>query len=140
MKKALALIAVVLVVAACGNSTTQSGGLPQLQATPANLAFGSIAIGQQSAPETLTVSNIGTFPAENLSLLSGGSGVTSYAVNSSTDCLNGVTIPPGGACTMIITFVPRTPAGDKPAFLDFVAQPDNVGVQVLIDGTAIAPP
>jgi hypothetical protein len=111
-----------------------------LVATPDTLNFGSVAIGSQSAPETLTVSNTGTFPAEDMSLLTGGSGVTSYAVNSNTDCLTGVTIPPGGACTMIITFVPRTPAGDKPAFADFIAQPDNIGVQVIITGTAIAPP
>ena len=138
MKKVFALLAVAAVAVACGNNVTQSGGSPFLTATPDTLAFGTVAIGTESPPETVTVNNVGTFPASNLSLLAGGSGATDYGIAFS-DCGGGATILPGGSCIFVIRFVPTAPVGAKPAFMDVLAQPSG-GVAINLTGSAVAAP
>jgi hypothetical protein len=136
MKKYLAFL--LIAAAACGNSVTQSGGSPFLTATPDTVAFGTVAIGVVSAPETVTVKNVGTFPASNFSLLAGGSGANNYNIVFS-DCGGGATLLPDASCIFVLEFVPRSPPGAKPAFFDVLAQPSG-GVAINLTGTAIAPP
>jgi len=138
VKRILALLAIAAVAAGCGNNVTQTGGSPFLTATPDTLAFGSVAIGTQSPPETVSVNNIGTFPASNLSLLAGGSGASDYTIAFS-DCGGGATILPGGSCIFVFHFVPTSPVGAKPAFMDVLSQPSG-GVQINLTGNAVAAP
>jgi hypothetical protein len=81
-------------------------GVPQFRITPTSLDFGSVQLGSTSAPQQLTVTNVGS---ESVTMTGTGGGAGVFG--GVQDC-QGVTVPPAGSCHMIYQF---TPAADGPA-------------------------
>lgn len=69
-----------------------------LQADTASLAFGPVALGASSAPQELSISNIGDGPVSGVSL--DGPALPFALVGSCGP------LPPGGACALSLTFTP----------------------------------
>lgn len=84
-----------------GGSSGSGSGAPAavLTATPSNQSFGSIVIGQSSSPQTVLFTNTGNLPAQT------GTASASAEYSVSNGC-NSVTLAPGQACSVQVTFSP----------------------------------
>ena len=71
--------------------------------SPASLNFGTVLIGTSSAPQSITLSNVG-----NLSLTVSKI-VASASFTETNNC--GSRVVPGGSCTITVTFKPTKPNG-----------------------------
>ena len=73
-----------------------------LAVSPASLDFGEIAVGSQSQPITITISNPGSAPITLQDVLLSG-----MDFSETTDC--GQSLAPGASCTMQVSFKPVIP-------------------------------
>jgi phospholipase C len=79
-----------------------SGTIVQLSAT--QLAFGTHTVGT-ATPGTVTVTNASTSTALNVTKIAlSGNNASDYA--ESDNCVSSSPIPPGGSCTITVTFTP----------------------------------
>ena len=113
---------------------TKLGG-PDITATPASMDFGPVVVTSSSAPQTVTVSNIGT---DNLTI---GTidiiGADASQFSKQNDNVSGQTISPGGSATLEVVFNP-TSVGTKTAALSIPSNDqDNATVNVALSGTGI---
>ena len=100
---------------------------PIVSVSPASLTFGNQQVNTTSAPQTVTVANIGTAPL----IFNVANGVAisgNFAVATGTTCVNGGTVAVGASCLINVTFTP-TAAG--------VAS--NTGTLTLNDNAAPSP-
>lgn len=95
-------------------SLNGNGTVPAVALVPANLNFGNQAVGTTSAPQSATLTNVGTGPL-NLAPM--------VAVNAdyaqSNNCA--ATLNPGDSCTIVVTFTPSI-SGPDPGT---ISVPDN---------------
>ncbi len=79
-------------------SLTGTGSASAVVVSPASLAFSTLVAGTNSAPQTVTLTNVGGAPLTvNSIVVSGG-----YA--QSNNCLG--TVPPNQSCNIVVTFSP----------------------------------
>jgi hypothetical protein len=83
-----------------------TGTAIQYAANPMTVAFGALALGQQSAPTIITVQNTGLAPAPVPAMLSTGD--ISQFVLTNTCPLSPAMLPQGGTCTMQVKFAPNS--------------------------------
>src|SRR6266850_2575872 len=115
------------------NNTTLSGTgvtppAPSVSLNPISMMFGSIGLGNGSAPQVVTLTNSGTASLGITSITLTGANPGDYSIVIST-C--GTSLSPGLNCTVSVTFVP-TAVGTRSANLTFTTNsagsPDNVGL------------
>ncbi|MGH9596506.1 MAG: choice-of-anchor D domain-containing protein, partial [Edaphobacter sp.] len=99
-----------------------------LQVAPSALNFGSIAIGA-SANQTLTLTNTGTAPVNNLALSLTGD----YAIT--VPCASTV-LAPNASCIITLTFTPTT-LGQRNGNLTIASSDANSPTQVPLTGTGV---
>ncbi|HEY8199803.1 MAG TPA: choice-of-anchor D domain-containing protein [Actinomycetota bacterium] len=97
-----------------GISLTGIGAQPTLTFAPPGLNFGDQKIDQTSAPQAVTVSNTGAAVMTVSTVGLEGQNAPEFA--KSSDTCSGMTLLPGRACTVGITFTPRA-AGTRFATL-----------------------
>ncbi len=102
----------------------EADGIPTLALSPAPLDFGRVAVGQTSAPATLTVANTGTAAADLDPVAVVGPQASQYAVTR--DGCSGQTVAAGGTCTIDLTFTP--------------AAADTASAQLAVTSTAATSP
>lgn len=105
----------------------------QLEATPTNTNFFSQVVGIPSAPQQITLTNIGAVPLDV-------TGVTLTGTNGSLfthDFASAYTLNPGISAPLNITFTPDTP-GLKVATIQVQHTGSNPTVEVNLTGEAIA--
>ena len=108
---------------------------PSLSTSPSGIAFGSIIVGQSSAPLLATLTNSGSTAATGLAFIS--SNAVEFIVTGNT-C--GATVNAGASCTFNITYRPSA-AGADSATLTINAAGGVVVVMALsAAGTADLPP
>ena len=73
-----------------------------LAVSPASLDFGELAVGSQSQPITITISNPGSAPIKLQDVLLSG-----MDFSETTGC--GQSLAPGASCTMQVSFKPVIP-------------------------------
>ena len=78
-----------------------NGSTSTVSLSTSGLVFGSQQVGIASAPQTVTVSNIGTAPVSFASITASGD-------FSETDNCTKAALPPNGTCTVNVTFTPST--------------------------------
>jgi len=78
---------------------------PEASISPASLSFGSLLQGTESAPQTLTVSNIGGATLLINSQLVTGDG--DFFVSNSS-CVGGPGVAPGSSCSIQVVFFPHS--------------------------------
>ena len=82
---------------------------PKISISPTSLSFGNVRVG--GAPElSTTITNTGTLDLTISSIEITGLSISEFS--ESNDC---TTIPPGGSCTMTVTFSPALPYASKSA-------------------------
>jgi hypothetical protein len=107
-------------------------GTATMSVTPTSLAFGSVAIGTTSAPQTLTLNNTGGSTATGIALTFTGPYARPAAAAGGT-C--GATLAAGASCTINVTFHP-TVGGSAPGTLAIAASVPVTGSPVTITGTS----
>jgi len=79
---------------------------PLLNANPTTLGFGTVVLGNSSAPQTVTVSNAGAGTLTLGTLTPGGAHPGDFA--RSGTCASGTNLSAGQSCTVICQFTPTT--------------------------------
>jgi HYDIN/CFA65/VesB family protein/ASPM-SPD-2-Hydin domain-containing protein/centrosomal CEP192-like protein len=110
-------------------------GLPtaQLTVSPSALSFGSVAVGSDSTPLQLTVTNLGTGTLQGLSI----STASPFSVGSG-NC--GTSLPPGETCTAPVTFAPVVSGSQNGTVVVSSTSLGVPAVHVGVSGTGLAPP
>lgn len=113
--------------------------VPVVQAAPTFLSFASLVTGNNSAPQTVTISNSGavTLVVSGITII--GTDPGQFAV-APGNCPNLTpTITAGGSCTVSVTFSP-TSVGDKNASLLIAgSDPVNPSLAITLTGTGFLP-
>jgi hypothetical protein len=99
-----------------------------LQITPSALNFGSIAVGA-SANQTITLTNTGTAPVNNLALSLTGD----YAIT--VPCTSTI-LAPNASCTLTVTFTPTT-LGARSGTLTVASTDANSPTLIPLTGTGV---
>jgi FtsP/CotA-like multicopper oxidase with cupredoxin domain len=119
------------VTSAWSNSVSFGGG-PLAAVSPATLAFGNVALGVVSAPQTVTLSNTGTAPlAYTTAIL--GANLGDFA--ASDPCAG--TVAPNSSCAIGVTFTPTVVAGgpESASLTIGTNDPANPTLTVSLTGT-----
>lgn len=100
---------------------------------PISLAFGNVKLGQQSGPQTSTVTNISSSPVTISGIVVAGKNANFFS--QTNDCpVSPATLNAGQSCTITATFAPLH-VGSKSAEVNIT---DNVGLQALtMTGTGV---
>ena len=149
MKRAFLSFLTLLVMAlsgACSGApsgavpTGDDGGLSEgptcaiLSLSALTQDFGSVVVGQQSAPVLVNVTNTGSCESGALSASVGGSDAASFVANAGC---NGQMLATGATCSISMTFLPSS-AGSKTAELN-VAGSHGESAHVPLTGLATPP-
>ena len=116
-----------LTLAVTGDLTPGQNIPASLSVSPASLDFGAHALGSESEPQTITISNPGTatIPLQDV-MLSG------MDFSEKNDC--GKTLAPGTSCTMQVSFKPVT-AGQRVGNVDITGTDSGSPHFVAVVGT-----
>lgn len=114
-----------------------------LSVSPANLSFGSYAVGDSSPPQNLTLINSGGAPLTIRNLTIGGMNANDFSPSSDSSltriqCSN-ITLQPGENCGLQIFFNPIG-EGDRRAFLLIPSNDPNGDLRVNFNGFGTAVP
>ncbi|MCX7843752.1 MAG: choice-of-anchor D domain-containing protein [Candidatus Bipolaricaulota bacterium] len=118
-------------------SLSGTGVAPQIAVSPLAHDFGAVRVGQESAPLTVTVRNVGTAPLSVGTVSLTGPHAAEFLVRN--DAVSGATIPPGGSRTLEVVFRPVS-VGAKTATLRIPSDdPQTPVASVSLSGTGAAP-
>lgn len=99
-----------------------------LDVSPSSLDFGSQAIGTQSAPQYVTLTNRTNSPMKILTL------AVPPVFSETNNCLN-TTLSPGATCTVSVTFTPKNTLSVAGSALSIANDFDAVETKVALSGT-----
>ena len=107
----------------------------QLTVTPTSHDFGSLVVGQSSAPFEFTITNTGNAPTGGLGLVVQG---PDYNLAPGT-CTEGLGLNPGGGCTFTVTFAPHSAGLTSGGVTVGFSDPSGVlhAKQVTVEGMGI---
>lgn len=109
---------------------------PPIALTPSPADFGSVLVGAESAPRTITYSNGSTQPVRIESMQFNGANYLEFTVFDD-DCED-KTIPPGGTCTIRVVFVPMD-VGLRTATLEVEDNQTGSPRIAILTGTGLPP-
>lgn len=115
------------------------GGLasPQVQLAPATLTFGATQAGDDSAAQTVTLTNTGAGTLHLSAIRFAGADASDFT--RTTTCDSGAGLNAGGSCTVDVVFAPHAP-GSKTATLAFDDDAPGTPQSVALAGSATAAP
>lgn len=99
---------------------------------PRSLTWGDVALGSQGAPQSITLSNIGTSQISIGNIAISGTNAGDFAITSKT-C--GATLAASSSCSVAITFTPTAP-GTRQATLSIIHSGFSSSESVPLSGTA----
>lgn len=110
-------------------------GLLTFTVSPISLLFGSVILNNSSAPQSVTVTNIGSAPLaiSSITFSNGNAGQFSQT----NTC--GASVPVASTCTIRVVFKP-TSAGSKTVTLKVLGAAGSGTQAVILTGTGVAPP
>ncbi len=103
--------------------------------SPSFLEFGPITVGVSSAPQTITISNVGFTTHGPITLTLMGSDAGEFAIVTATDTCSGASLAPSATCMLEVTFTPTT-IGAKNASV--VGATPTGQIQVGLHGSGVA--
>jgi hypothetical protein len=109
--------------------------LPAAEVSPTSLKFGSVLVGQTSAPLNATLSNKGAVPFTVNGISLTGTAASWYA--QTNDCP--ATLAAGASCTISVTFTPLSVAS-KSAKVSIATSATATPLSVSLSGTGVLPP
>ncbi len=101
--------------------------------SPTSLNFGNVAIGTQSLPKSVKLTNPGTIPLNIINVNPGGTGVFKIASNT---CW--ATLAPGKSCWVSVVFAPNEPGPVDTDTLSFYDDAANSPQTAPLSGTVVA--
>ena len=104
--------------------------------SPTSLAFGTQNVGTTSAPQAVTVTNIGTAHFTISAVAVGGTNADDFAL--SADTCTGATVTPDGTCNVSVTFTPSA-TGSLTASLIFTENISDSPQTMGLTGTGTTP-
>jgi hypothetical protein len=104
----------------------------QLQALPSTIDFGVVTVGATSAPQTVTITNIGSATTP---VAITGIGTASASYTHSTTCSS---LAAGASCSIALQFAPAT-AGAHPDALTVNTNPPGLLAPIPLSGTGTNP-
>ena len=115
-------------------------GVPKFAVSPASLDFGSIADGNTTPPQALTITNKGTADLLIDHLVkTGNGGDFLYSVVGSPNNDFPATLTPGSSLTVNVSFKPSDPGGTRSAMLIFQDAANTTLGTVSVTGVGIPP-
>jgi len=126
---ALVLVALALVAAGLVWALDRPRGL---RVTPSSISFGDVEVGQQSAAETVRVTNHGGQAGID-SIRITGRDAAGFRVTDASTCTTGP-FENGDSCTIVVRFIPTEP-GDHGAMLGVQGISGGPGVSLWGTGT-----
>ena len=116
------------------NGTATAAAAPTVALSANSLSFGPQEVGTQSAPRTITVTNVGTGLLTISALNAGGTNVGDFARSGS--CQAGMTLAAsGGNCTIVFSFAP-TAVGARTSNLTIASNNSRGNVTISLSGNA----
>lgn len=106
---------------------------PVASLSPETLNFLAV-VGDTSAAQTATLSNIGSAALNLESLTLAGTAVGDYALSSSSTCAAGAALDPNQSCTAVIRFTPAA-EGSRPARLEIAHDAEPSPSTLALAGT-----
>jgi hypothetical protein len=122
----------LLLLTAPAGSGTAFGQSPVAAVSPGTLTFPPRLVGLSSAPQSITVTNIGSGPLTLSSITISGQYANAYSIQPGSSCVAGLTLSPEFSCRMALVFTPLI--ADGPFFVS--NQPASV---VISDNAANSP-
>ncbi len=116
-----------------GPSLPGSGATPNVSTSTSSLAFGNVVVGQLSAARTITVTNIGTAAATNMSYPAAPAKFKRGGTCSSA------TLAKGASCTITFTYAPTSADADNATYT-ITGGGGKVNISLSGKGTAAASP
>jgi len=107
---------------------------PALSVSPSSLSFSAQQTGVASAPQTITVTNVGGLAMANVGFQTTGAAAASYAV-SSTNC--GAALNSGSSCAAQIVFTPPATGAITAALTVSSSTPGVVPFTVSLNGSRL---
>jgi hypothetical protein len=101
-----------------------------------SLGFGAQAVGTQSVPKTIVLSNLGSTALRIASLTLSGTDAGDFAIQSSSTCAAGDRLASGGSCTIDLAFKP-TARGLRSATLAASDSDPRSPQSVALSGTGV---
>ncbi len=117
-----------LTVAMTGSGT--AAATSNLSASPASLAFGSVAVGTTAAGQTVTVTNTGGAQATGVAVASGSA---KFPLSGNT-C--GATLNAGASCVFTVAYMPSSVGSDSASVT--VAYTGGATITIAVSGTGTA--
>lgn len=103
-----------------------TGTSPEISLSPTSLAFGSVAQGTTSNPQTVALANTGNDTLNVTAASISGTNPTDFVFAGANTCSPNATVSPGGNCTVAVEFAPNEPN-----------PPQNLSAQAVISFTDI---
>jgi hypothetical protein len=108
--------------------------------SPSPVQFGNQPQGTTSAPQTLTITNIGTASSLRITNFYFSSGNPPFALASGGTCnTDGQTLLPGASCTLNFTFSPTATGVVTPGVFSFTDNASGSPQSISLTGTGTAP-
>jgi Putative Ig domain/Abnormal spindle-like microcephaly-assoc'd, ASPM-SPD-2-Hydin len=127
--------ATLTVVDSGGTQTSALSGYGSaIKFNPASLTFPSTAVGTSSAPQSTTMTNLGSSAMTITSIAIGGANPSDYSETSTC----GSTLAAGANCAITVTFTPNA-IGSLPADIAVTDSDPTSPQKVLISGTGSTP-
>ena len=117
-----------------GGGACRAGTPASLNASPTNLSFDSVGVGEASREERFTITNTGQTPSGQVTV-SSSSDEFVVTTGDAGDC--GPALAGGASCRVRIVFTPGE-SGDRSAEVTFSASPGNGG-SVRVSGSGLSP-
>ena len=105
---------------------------PGFNVNPSSLTFTNQQPGLPSAPQTLTISNVGGLPMANVSFSVAGAGVSSYSEAANT--CGSAPLNNGSSCSMQIIFTPNSTGAIQATLAFSSSTPGVVPVSIPLNG------
>jgi Abnormal spindle-like microcephaly-assoc'd, ASPM-SPD-2-Hydin/Putative Ig domain len=127
--------ATLSVVDSAGTQTSALSGYGSaIKFNPASMTFANTAVGTSSAPQTTTMTNLGSSTMTITSIAIGGANPTQYSETNTC----GATLAAGANCSITVTFTP-TATGTFPANITVTDSDPTSPQKVVITGTGSTP-
>jgi hypothetical protein len=131
---------------ALGQANIRLVGVPKLTATPAQLQFTPVYVGQGTAGQTTTVASIGSAVASTVTFSLAGTNASQFVLPQG-GCTQSASLPVGATCTLTVSYRP-TAAGQHSAEVhigyagasDLVVQLSGQAMPVLLAGSVASAP
>ncbi|HEY5197421.1 MAG TPA: choice-of-anchor D domain-containing protein [Solirubrobacteraceae bacterium] len=121
-----------------GDASIGESQVPKVAVSGLAGAFANTILGQSSSPQRATITNTGAAPLNVSGAALTGTDAGEFAISS--DTCEGVFVPPGGSCSVAVSFAPATTGSFSGASLEISSDAQSSPDDVPLFGTGVLGP